>query len=250
MPFLGQGLPTKIAPSPGRKSDPHRFWATSLAFTSLMVISIVFAGPVQAALTITPNTWDIIGLDSNSPATGPKDFPVGVKVCSDVATTNVAVAFTWDSTNANINLLTGSPTSLTLPAIAANSCADAYFSVQVNPIAAAYNTTRAYHITATDGSGTVSTPTPRQLYVEYLISQNRNGVHELFLDDVLIPAGGAFNLLVGQEYKLAINGYTATQGYNQLESFINLPGTIFQILSVSTTYAADNSPVTIQVVLA
>ena len=31
----------------------------------------------SSVLTVTPLTWNIIGLDSNSPATGPKDFPVG-----------------------------------------------------------------------------------------------------------------------------------------------------------------------------
>src|SRR5207253_6107679 len=37
-------------------------------------------------------------------------------------------------------------------------------------------------------------------------------------------------------------GGTATQGYNQFESFINFPNTIFQVLGVSTSYSADDSP--------
>ena len=36
-------------------------------------------------------------------------------------------------------------------------------------------------------------------------------------------------------------GLTATQGYEQLESFLNFPNKIFQILSVSTDYTADTS---------
>ncbi|MDH4335312.1 MAG: hypothetical protein OEW24_08685, partial [Chloroflexota bacterium] len=31
------------------------------------------------ALTITPLTWNVIGLDSNGPATGPNRFPVGAR---------------------------------------------------------------------------------------------------------------------------------------------------------------------------
>src|SRR5512133_2212358 len=55
-----------------------------------------------ATLTITPNAWNVIGLDSNNPAVGPYRFPVGAKVCTSVATTNVVVNFVWDdNTNAS-----------------------------------------------------------------------------------------------------------------------------------------------------
>src|SRR6266404_2701527 len=50
------------------------------------------------------------------------------------------------------------------------------------------------------------------------------------------------NLVVGNTYTIELDGGTATQGYNQFEAFISFPNTIFQILSVSTTYSADNSP--------
>ena len=82
------------------------------------------------------------------------------------------------------------------------------------------------------------------MYVEHLISQNRNYVRDIKLDGVSIPAGGTMTLMVGQTYDITINGSTATQGYNQLEEFINFPNTIFQVLSVSTTYSANNSPYT------
>ncbi len=48
-------------------------------------------------------------------------------------------------------------------------------------------------------------------------------------------------LLVGQTYTIDLVGSTATNGYEQLESFINFPNTIFQVQSVSTTYTADTS---------
>ena len=49
---------------------------------------------------------------------------------------------------------------------------DFYYPVSVTRTSAAYNTTRRYHMTASaDGAAAVSTPTPRELYVEKLISQ-------------------------------------------------------------------------------
>src|SRR5690349_6175875 len=117
----------------------------------------------HAALTVAPITWNVVGLDSNSPTSGPKDFPVGARVCSNVATTNVAVNWLWDSVNANVNLRPGSLSTVTLAAIGAGACADAYFEIEVNQVAAAYDTARRYHITASDGSGTASSPTPREV---------------------------------------------------------------------------------------
>lgn len=49
------------------------------------------------------------------------------------------------------------------------------------------------------------------------------------------------NLVVGNTYTIQLIGGTATQGYEQFEAFINFPNTIFQILSVSTTYSANTS---------
>ncbi|MDQ3280708.1 MAG: DUF11 domain-containing protein, partial [Acidobacteriota bacterium] len=216
-------------------------------FAVCLLPCMFFAAAAQAALTVTPITWDVIGLDSNSPTSGPRDFPVGYRVCSSVATTNVSVTFNWDSVNANVDLRPGSPSTITLPSIAAGGCADAYFEVEVTPVAGAYDTTRSYHLTATDSTGTYSSPRPRQLYVEHLISQNRNSITGVKYGTTpgnltSVPAGGSMSLLVGGTYLIELDGGTATQGYNQFEAFINLPNTIFRINSVSTTYSADNSP--------
>ncbi len=204
--------------------------------------SISFPVLAASTLTLTPLTWNIIGLDSNSPTSGPKYFPVGARVCSSVNTTDVLVSWVWDTSNANINIRPGSTSTLTLASISAGACADAYFEVEVSQTAAAFNTTRGYHITAADASGTASSAIPRELFVEHLISQNRNAITSVVLDGVTIPAGGTMTLVVGQTYTLKLVGGTATQGYNQFESFINFPNTIFQVLSVSTTYSANTSP--------
>ena len=220
-----------------------------LALITFVLIAAVFQPQSQASaavtLTITPNSWNVVGLDSNTPASGPYRFPIGAKICSSVATTDVVATFVWDEpTNASdIYLRAGSLSSVTIPSISAGGCADVYFEVEVNRATAPYDKTREYHITADDAtSDAVSTPQPREVYVEHLISQNRNSVTNVELNGTSIPAGGAMNLIVGSTYTIKLYGGTATQGYNQFEDFINFPNTIFQIQSVSTTYSADSRP--------
>ncbi|HWS72570.1 MAG TPA: hypothetical protein VN605_10675, partial [Thermoanaerobaculia bacterium] len=226
----------------------HRV-ALRVVFLLSIVVSLLAPLGAQAAttLTVTPLTWNTVGLDSNSPATGPANFPVGARVCSSVATANVSVNFIWDSANAFVDLRAGSLSTITLPSIGAGACRDAYFEVAVVRNASAFDTTRRYHITATDVSGTASTPIPRELTIEHLISQSRNSITDVkfgttILNVASVPAGGSMNLVVGNTYVIQLLGGTATQGYNQFEAFINFPNTIFQILSVATTYSADNSP--------
>ena len=210
----------------------------SLGFAAALLVPAL----ANAALSVTPITWNVIGLDSNAPAAGPKYFPVGARACSTTATTNVNVNWVWDSTNANINLRSGSLSTLAFASIAAGSCVDAYFEIEVNQTVAAFDTTRRYHVVAVDGSGSASTPVPRELYVEHLISQNRNSIIGAKLNGVPIPAGGSIGLVLGNTYTIELDSGTATQGYNQFESFINFSNAIFQILSVTTSYSANNSP--------
>lgn len=195
------------------------------------------------ALTITPITWGVVGLDSNNVTAGPNLFPVGARVCntgSDPAT-NVASTFVWDTANALINLRTGSSSSLSLTSLAAGACTDFYYEIQITRSATAYNTARGFHITATaDTLGIIRTPTPRELYVEKLVSQNRNSVTGIKLNGGSVAFGGTMNMVVGRTYTIELSASTATNGYEQIESFINLPNVIFQTLSVSSTYTAPS----------
>ncbi len=215
-------------------------------FTMLAGVAFPSAPALAAgSLRVVPITWDVIGLDSNAPASGPYLFPVGVKVCNDqaAAVNNVSVVFEWKSANPYINLRTGTSDVIVLPSIPSGQCRDAYFEAQVTRDPGAYFTTRRYQITATAADGsTGSSPVPRQLYIEKLISQNRNSVTKVELDGKEIPPGGTMALVVGNTYTIKLYGGTATQGYNQFEAFINLPNTIFEIQSVSTNYSANNSP--------
>src|SRR6185436_628072 len=207
-----------------------------------------------AILTVTPLTWNVIGLDSNNVNVGPNDFPVGARVCNTgvEAATNVTATWNWDSANAFVNLRPGTLSTINLGTLNAGACADAYFEVEVTRTASAYNTTRRYHINVTAGNvaSTISTPTPRELYVEHLVSQSRNAVTNVEYGSTLaslssVAAGGTMTLLVGNTYYIRLTGFTATQGYEQLEAFINIPNTIFQILSVSSTYDHPTNPYTI-----
>ena len=214
---------------------------------------------VQAAssLTVTPITWDVVGLDSNDPVnSGPENFPVGVRVCNPAGSTTsvnaVQANFVWTSSNANIILRPGSLNPIVpSPAInlAPGQCTDFYFEISVDRDAAPYDQFRRYRIdvsgtdSGTSTAVTASSPTPRQIFVEHLVSQSRNAVTDVQLDGISIPAGGSMNLLIGNTYEIKLIGSTATNGYEQIESFINFPNTIFQILSVATTYTAKPTPV-------
>src|SRR5262249_51792289 len=79
--------------------------ACSRGLLGLVVALIVTVGVAHspafaaAVLEIKPITWDIIGLDSNDPSTGPDRFPVGARVCNtgNAAANNVAATLVFDS---------------------------------------------------------------------------------------------------------------------------------------------------------
>ena len=195
---------------------------------------VLHAEAAFAALTITKNTWNVIGLDSNDVATGPNIFPVAAVVCNTgpSAATNLTTTFVWDSSNGLINL-TG-PATVNRGTLAAGSCLPAYYWVAVTRTASAYATTRRYHINATaDGGLTASTPS-RELFVERLISQNRNTSQ---------TPSGPTTVVVGQTYTYSWTGATATQGYEQIENFVAFNDSIFRVLSIQSTYSAGASPI-------
>src|SRR5687767_13951252 len=123
-------------------------------FLALGAATVVWAGSTAdaaAALTVTPITWDVVGLDSNRPLTaGPQRFPVAARVCTDTAATNLSVSLVWDDANtAFIDTRPGSLDTLDFVSLAANSCADAYFEIEVTRDVNAFGETRPYHILAT-----------------------------------------------------------------------------------------------------
>ncbi|MFN2274296.1 MAG: sortase domain-bontaining protein [Anaerolineales bacterium] len=242
----------KLSPSKNRILLAVAATLPLIALASLLMTSTAAGAPV---LSISPITWNVIGLDSNDVSAGPNNFPVGVRVCNsgpDPAT-NVLAAFSWDdggnlyTGDPYINLRSGSYSSIAASSIGAGSvgsptCKDFYFEVTVTRNASAYDHVRRYRVMVTaDGGITLTTPVPRELYVERLISQSRNSTTNLLLDGVSIPAGGTMALVVGNTYTIRLEAATATNGYEQIENFINFPNTIFRVNSVSTTYSAIDS---------
>jgi uncharacterized repeat protein (TIGR01451 family) len=172
----------------------------------------------------------VVGLDSNSTSAGPDTFEIGARVCNTggTAVTNIVGDFIWDSTNIYLNLSGAS--TLNISSLAAGTCTDLYYPVTVTRTSLAYNATRRYHIAGSaTGVSTITTPTPRELYVEHLISQNRNSVQSIT---------GPTTVYVGQTYNYTVDASTAIQGYAQLEAFLNLSNVVFQVLAISTTYTS------------
>src|ERR1043166_48799 len=205
---------------------------STIVRTLALVAFVTFCGvgTAYAGLTITPVSWNVIGLDSNNPAVGPDTYQIGARVCNTggAAVSNVVGTLVWDSSNAFINLNGNNP--VTYSSLNAGACTDFYFPVTITRTSLAYNTTRGYHITASaTGQSTVSTPTPRELYVEKIISQNRNSVNSI---------SGPTTVFVGQTYQYTVNANTATQGYEQLEAFLNLSTVFFQVPPIAPTYTA------------
>jgi hypothetical protein len=224
-----------------RSRSIHTVLRLILSTLILALFGLAAAAPASAAITVTPNAWNVIGLDSNTPAFGPNRFPVGARVCGGTSGATTTADFTWDTGGTDngtyIYLRPGSanPVSITF---GADGCADVYFEAEVAKDANAFDKTRRYYITA----GGASTPRPRELYVEHLVSQSRNYITTVELNGASIPAGGSMNLMVGETYIIKLYGGTAPSGYEQFEAFINFPNTIFQVLSVSTNYSANSSP--------
>lgn len=219
---------------------------TFIAATLLLVASVLTSAfsPIPAnatsGLTIDVITWDLMGLDSNDVTTGPDTFPIGVKVCNTTGgtVTDVAADLTWETANAYIT--TDGPASFSIGSLASAACDYAYFSVKVTRDTAAWFASRDYNVTATATGGyTVSTQN-RQVYIEKLVSQNRNTI------DRIAGAGGcdaAFtscdpaptSVTVGSTYTYKLYGSTSTD-YEQLEAIISFPGSIFKVLSATSAF--------------
>jgi uncharacterized repeat protein (TIGR01451 family) len=236
--------------------------AKRILLLTCVISGLVFPGLARAAanLTIQPITWNVIGLDSNNVNAGPEFFPVGVRVCNngDAAAANVTSAFIWDNPTdtSYINLADDSLStysgSRAVASLAASACTDFYYNVRITRNSNSYWKARRYHITASANApvATVSTPVPRELYVEKILSQSRNAVLDFLFKGVAepvgsfvsVPPGGTMNMLVGNTYSVRLIADTATNGYNQIEAYINFPSNYFTITAVSTTYTADTSP--------
>ncbi len=212
---------------------------TSSFFAAVAVIltSVLFGStPVQAdpvAFTVTRAGWNVVGLDSNDVTAGPNQFPQSAKVCNtstDTVATGVQVSWSWTSNNALINL-DGDDTKV-VGDLAASACATVWWTVTVTRDAAAYDTSRTYSLSANDGGSATAISSSQLVYVEHLISQNRNVVNGVT---------GPASVSVGDTVQFVLSGATATQGYEQIVTAPILDSSIFEITGVVGTYAVGGS---------
>jgi hypothetical protein len=123
----------------------------------------------------------------------------------------------------------------------AGSCRQVFFDVTLNRSPSSRLKSRGYQITVTGDGGLSASGPQRQLYIEKLVSQNRNHTKELagsggcnLAYTVCAPA--PTNVIVGRTYTYKFYAETST-AYQQLESFVNFPSSFLQVLSTSTTYS-------------
>src|ERR1044071_7601757 len=93
----------------GRANARARRVALRLSLVAPALLLCAFAAQtVSAQVTVTPVTWNVIGLDSNkwSQGVGPDTFQIGARACNvgSTAVSNVTGTFVWDSANPYINL--------------------------------------------------------------------------------------------------------------------------------------------------
>ena len=222
---------------------------TVRAFLALVAILFgfgLFAGHASAQ-TITPVTWNVVGLDSNNVSVGPNVFPVGARICNNTGSATLSTSwqakFNWVTTDANLTRT--SLQLLPVPALANGACQDIYHEVTVTRSSAAYGKTAQYNIEVVNSAGNslatpVRTPANREIYVERLISQNRNGIDGYSYNGVAVAPGGTVTIQNGQTFDLTLNAHTATQGYEQLEKFIQLNPSVFRVNYVTSTYSANS----------
>ena len=217
----------------GRPTNKFSVILTVLALLSSFFGFSQVASAAPVALTIENVGWNVIGLDSNDVTDGPNQFPQEFKVCntsSDTAATGVEADFNWTSANALISL--DGSSNRQIGSVAANSCVSFWWTVTVTRDANAYDTWRNFTVSVND-DGAASASTSTQLaYVEHLISQNRNSV-----DGVTGPT----SVTLGDTVQFVLTGATATQGYEQIVTAPILSSSIFEITSVTGSYAVGGT---------
>lgn len=207
---------------------------TVLILLGWLVLSPLSTTHAAAILTVTPITWNVVGIDGDDVNTGPNVFPVGARVCNtgDQAATNLLATFRWDQddptwSKAYPNVDLSGPASQTRSGLDTGACADFYFNVAVARDPDVYFTTRGYHIeVVADGLSPVTTPAGREIWVESL---------ELETNINAGTISGDNDVAVGQEVQYVVQG-ASTPNYEQLVHFINFPSNILRLKSVSAAY--------------
>ena len=217
-----------------------------------MLLPATPAAAQTPTFSITNTTWDVLGLDSNRPAarqgySPPGTFPVGARICN---TSSVVASSVWATlalgtatkgAGSGSDPFSAAVTSRDLGSVAANSCEEAVFNVSVNQHKNSFFWKKAYTISArtTSATGTIvaTTPSTRALYVEKLVSQNRNATISITSNAPWDATNSRYKLSKGETYKFTLNAKSAPGGYEQTEAFINFPESVFEIQTIKSFYS-------------
>lgn len=240
-PFKGYALRTRrTAESASKPALPRlsSVVALMLLLSSSAFVGVGVAEAAGSSLSATPIEWNVVGLDSNTPATGPHRFSIGAKVCNTGASTvpDASTTWVWDTASSAISL-TGSATKAAV-SLAPGDCQKFWYAVDVVAVSLSFDKARRFHIVASGtGVAPVSTPTPREVYVEHLVSQNRNSITGMT---------GPTSVLVGSTYTYSVTGKTAPGGYGELVASPFFDPSIFEVRSVVETLSIGGSSSTFQ----
>ncbi|MFZ9986805.1 MAG: hypothetical protein ACO3HV_03560, partial [Candidatus Nanopelagicales bacterium] len=192
-------------------------------------------------LGITKTGWNVIGLDSNRVTVGPNQFPNGVLLCNEVGAATLTGTATWNWTDPDdsaIDLDVSSP-ALASWEVPGGECRSVYWTITVNRATSSYFKSRGFNINVSvTGGDSATIASGQEMYVEKLVSQNRNVVYGITGPGI----GGGGEALVGETYDYVVTGATAPGGYEQLEFAAVFPPNLFEVISVSQNYAANTAP--------
>jgi LPXTG-site transpeptidase (sortase) family protein len=225
----------KIADHPSRFFSLHPGQLILLLCAALILGALLLPAhtPIQAApaLTITPITWNVIGLDDSDVTKGPNHFLIGARVCNGGdAATNLTVRFIWNGNNDYIRVI--GPDTYSQPSLG-KTCADFYYNIEITRDTAAWLTARDYYMEATaDGVNPITTNLDYQLFVQGLSKQTTNPSPS----SNTAALTGPNNVVVGSTYTYVARSGTIPNDYGQLVNLVDFPTDLFQIESVKSSY--------------
>lgn len=149
-------------------------------------------------LNITKGSWDTAGLDSNNVNVGPNQTIIQFRVNNPDPTNtahNVVTNFAWTSSNSYINLAPGETATKNLGDILPGQTKDVFYLVEITRNSGAYLTSRNYQVTIAGTDTPTYSPTG-SIFVEKLLSQQRNDVTGISISPGLPHVGEPFNVTV------------------------------------------------------
>lgn len=196
-------------------------------FTLVKPVGLVNAQALE--LNVFPITWNVVGLDSAAPMTGPARYLAGVRVC---ATGNnapdLSVAFDWETTNTYINLNSAPTQNLTnLPV---GECHDFYFEVGITQTGDAIGTARQFSVTATSGTTNGTNQFPLEIFVQGMAETDT-----LRTDSLTGPTSAA----VGSSVEF-VTQVTASQDFGSLVYALNYPPNILELQQVLAVFSGQD----------